>query len=220
MARAILCTADVYPIAGGTHDRLVPLSLRFANGCDPLGQQTWPGHQRRLLPQTLKEAGYRTTIIGKWRLGHGEHKYWPRQRGLDYQSGPVLGEIDYFTHSAHRTTDWYPDNKLVKEEGYVTTLLGNEAVKLIDAHDPKTPLFLYLTFTAPHTPYQAPQDYLDKYKQIVDPSRRAYAAMVTAMDDQIGRMIDELDTRGMRNNTLFVFQSDNGGNGRPSSRAR
>jgi arylsulfatase A-like enzyme len=164
-----------------------------------------------LLPQALQEAGYRTAIVGKWHLGHADLKYWPRQRGFDYQYGPLLGEIDYFTHSAHGTRDWFRNNQPVKEQGYVTQLLGTDAVKLIDGHDPKTPLFLYLTFTAPHAPYQAPQKYLDRYKHIADPNRRAYAAMITAMDDEIGRVLGALERRKMRENTLIVFQSDNGG---------
>src|SRR5215472_18359592 len=70
-----------------------------------------------LLPQALKEVGYSTAIVGKWHLGHGDRKYWPRQRGFDYQYGPILGEIDYFTHTEHGVTDWYRNNKLVKEKG-------------------------------------------------------------------------------------------------------
>ena len=73
------------------------------------------------------------------------------------------------------------------------------------------PLFLYLAFTAPHTPFQAPQRYLDMYANIADPSRRAYAAMITAMDVEIGRVVAALEARGMRENTLIVFHSDNGG---------
>ncbi len=84
-------------------------------------------------------------------------------------------------------------------------------VRLIGAHDQATPLFLYLAFTAPHTPYQAPPEYLERYKQIENPSRRAYAAMITAMDDQIGRVLQALDARGMRDNTIIIFHSDNGG---------
>lgn len=164
-----------------------------------------------LLPQALKSAGYTTAIVGKWHLGHADRKYWPRQRGFDYQYGPLLGEIDYFTHSAHGTRDWFRNNEPVKEQGYVTQLLGKDAVKLIDDHDPKSPLFLYLTFTAPHAPYQAPQEYLDRYKHIADPNRRTYAAMITAMDDEIGGVLSALERRKMRENTLVVFQSDNGG---------
>ncbi len=164
-----------------------------------------------LLPQTLKEAGYATAIIGKWHLGHADPKYWPRQRGFDHQYGPLIGELDYFTHEQHGRVDWYRNNKVVKEKGYTTTLLGDDAVKLIAAHDPATPLYLYLAFNAPHTPYQAPREYLDRYPDIADPSRRAYAASITAMDEQIGRVVEALERRGMREHTLIVFQSDNGG---------
>ncbi|HEX7216229.1 MAG TPA: arylsulfatase [Methylomirabilota bacterium] len=164
-----------------------------------------------LLPQALKEAGYRTAITGKWHLGHADRKYWPRQRGFDYQYGPLIGEIDYFTHEQGGVLDWYRNNKPLKEKGYSTTLIGNEAVQLITAHDPTAPLYLYLTFNAPHTPYQAPTAYLDRYKTIADPSRRAYAASITAMDEQIGRVLAALSSKGMRANTLIVFQSDNGG---------
>jgi len=198
-SRAALMTGR-YPFRYGLQTAVIPSAGRYG-----LASDEW------LLPQALKEAGYRTAIVGKWHLGHADRKYWPRQRGFDDQYGPVLGEIDYFTHSAHGKTDWYRDNRLVKEKGYATQLLGQDAVRLIAGHDPKTPLFLYLTFTAPHAPYQAPQSYLDRYKHIADPSRRAYAAMVTAMDDEIGRVLAALAARGMRDNTLVVFQSDNGG---------
>lgn len=165
-----------------------------------------------LLPQALHESGYYTAIIGKWHLGHADRKYWPRQRGFDYQYGPLIGEIDYFTHEQHEgVVDWYRDNKLVKEPGYSTTLLGNDAVKLIGQHDSSQPLYLYLTFNAPHSPYQAPKEYLDKYSNISDPSRRAYAASITAMDDQIGRVVEALQKKGIRDNTVIFFQSDNGG---------
>ncbi len=164
-----------------------------------------------LLPQALKEAGYKTAIIGKWHLGHADPKFWPRQRGFDYQYGPLIGEIDCFTHEQHGVVNWYRNNKLVKEKGYSTTLLGDEAVKLVNEHDTGRPFYLYLAFNAPHSPYQAPQKYLDLYKNIGDPNRRAYAAMITAMDDQIGRVLHALEKKKMRDNTLIIFQSDNGG---------
>ena len=163
------------------------------------------------LPQTLKDGGYQTAAIGKWHLGHADRKYWPRQRGFDYHYGAVLGEIDYFTHSAHDVMDWQRDNQPVKEEGYVTQLLGKDAVKLIGGHDATKPLFLYLAFTAAHAPYQAPQDYLDRYKNIADETRRAYAGQITCMDDEIGKVLEALDKKGMRKDTLIVFHGDNGG---------
>lgn len=198
-SRAALLTGR-YPHRYGLQTAVIPSAGTYG-----LATDEW------LLPQALKTAGYKTAIVGKWHLGHADRKYWPLQRGFDYQYGPILGEIDYFTHSAHGTVDWYRNNQLVKEEGYVTTLLGQDAAKLIQEHDPNTPLFLYLAFTAPHAPYQAPPEYLDRYKSITDPNHRAYAAMITVMDDEIGRVLAALDKRGMRNNTLIVFQSDNGG---------
>jgi arylsulfatase A-like enzyme len=164
-----------------------------------------------LLPQALKEAGYRTAIIGKWHLGHGDRKYWPRQRGFDHQYGPLIGEIDYFTHQQHGVVDWYRNNQRVVEEGYSTTLFGQEAVRLIQAHDPSTPLYLYLAFNAPHTPYQATAEFLDVYGHIADPHRRAYAASITAMDHEIQRVVEALERKGMRDQTLILFHSDNGG---------
>lgn len=201
--RAALMTGR-YPFRYGLQTLVIPSGFKYG-----LATDEW------LLPQALKEAGYDTAIIGKWHLGHADPKYWPRQRGFDYQYGPMIGELDYFTHEQHGVTDWYLNNKVLKEPGYTTTLLGNAAVKLIDRQDRTKPLYLYLTFNAPHTPYQAPQKYLDQYKDIADPSRRAYAASITAMDDEIGLVVAALTKKGMRDNTIIVFQSDNGGTWNP-----
>ncbi len=197
--RAALMTGR-YPLRYGLQTLVIPSKGTYGLATD-----------ERLLPEALKDAGYQTAMVGKWHLGHADRKYWPRQRGFDYHYGAVIGEIDYFTHDSHGVLDWQRDNKPVTEEGYVTQLLGQDAVKVINAHDPKTPLFLYLAFTAPHAPYQAPQEYLDRYKNIADPSRRAYAAMITCMDDEIGKVLAALDKKKMRENTLIVWHSDNGG---------
>jgi len=197
--RACLMTGR-YPFRYGLQTAVIPSGHTYG-----LPTDEW------LLPQALHEAGYVTAIIGKWHLGHADRKYWPRQRGFDYQYGALIGEIDYFTHEQHGVTDWYRNNEPLKEEGYSTTLIGNDAVKFINEHRGGKPFYLYLTFNAPHTPYQAPQEYLNQYKTIADPSRRAYAASITAMDDQIGRVLAALDKNKMRETTLVAFQSDNGG---------
>jgi arylsulfatase I/J len=197
--RAALMTGR-YPMRYGLQMGVIPSAGRYGLATD-----------ERLLPETLAQAGYKTAIIGKWHLGHSDVKYWPGHRGFDYAYGPLIGEIDHFTHKSHGVTDWYRNDKLVDEPGYDTALFGADAVRLIKSHDLSSPLFLYLAFTAPHTPYQAPQNYLDMYKNISDPLRRAYAAQVTAMDDQIGKVVSALDERKMRDNTLIIFVSDNGG---------
>jgi arylsulfatase A-like enzyme len=202
-----MCTPTRAAIMTGRY----PLRYGLQTGVIPQGHTYGLATDEWLLPQALKDAGYETAIVGKWHLGHADPKFWPRQRGFDHQYGPLIGEIDYFTHKVDEAVDWYRDNEVVIEEGYSTTLLGNDAVKLIEEHDTAVPLFLYLAFNAVHTPFQAPQEYLDQYSSIEDPSRRAYAASLTAMDDQIGRVIAALEEKGMLENTLVVFQSDNGG---------
>jgi arylsulfatase A-like enzyme len=197
--RAALMTGR-YPFLYGLQTAVIPSVSDYG-----LDTSEW------LMPQCLKEAGYTTAIIGKWHLGHADRKYWPKQRGFDYQYGAMIGELDYFTHDEHGVLDWFRDNQPVKEEGYTTTLIGKDAARLIEQHDGATPLYLYLTFNAPHTPYQAPKEYIDRYPNIEDPTRRTYAAMVTCLDDEIGRVVAALDKKKMRGNTLILFHSDNGG---------
>lgn len=198
-SRAALMTGR-YPHRYGLQTLVIPSNGRYGLATD-----------ERLLPQVLADAGYRSAIVGKWHLGHAERKYWPLQRGFEYQYGPLLGEIDYFTHDAHGVRDWYRQEKPLKESGYATELIGNEAVRWLGKQSADRPFFLYLAFTAPHAPYQAPRRWLDRYAAIADRDRRAYAAMIGSMDEQVGRVVATLEAKGLRENTLIVFQSDNGG---------
>ena len=170
-----MCT----PTRAALDDGTLPVPLRPADDRHPRPGRLRPGHQRMAPAAGLKEAGYNTAIIGKWHLGHADLKYWPKQRGFDYQYGAMIGELDYYTHSDAGVLDWFRNNKPVHEKGYTTQLLGNDAVKYINEQSADKPFYLYLTFNAPHTPYQAPQDYIDRYKNIADPTRRIYAGMVT-----------------------------------------
>jgi arylsulfatase A-like enzyme len=123
----------------------------------------------------------------------------------------VVGEVDYFTKERGGVTDWQRDGQFITEEGYYTNQIGNEAFKFIQNHDTEDPFFLYFASLAPHAPYQAPQEYLDRYSDIEDVNRRAYAAMITALDDEIGKLVGALEAKGIRDNTLIVFSTDNGG---------
>ena len=165
----------------------------------------------RTLPQALKEAGYKTLMVGKWHLGHADRKYWPQNRGFDYFYGNVVGEVDYFTRERGGLIDWQRNGTFLKEQGYYTTLIGNDAVRLIDQQDSKHPFFLYFASLASHAPFQAPQAAIDEYKSVADPLRRTYSAMITSLDVQVGRIVAELDKKGLRNNTIILFASDNGG---------
>jgi arylsulfatase A-like enzyme len=166
----------------------------------------------RTLPEALKEAGYRTLMVGKWHLGHADRKFWPNNRGFEHFYGNTVGEVDYFTHQRGGVTDWQRNGKFITEKGYVTTLFGDEAVRLIEKQDKTKPFFLYFASLAPHAPYQAPKADQDRYASTIkDPTRRTYAAMITSLDDQVGRIVAALEKRGLRENTLIVFSSDNGG---------
>ncbi|HEX3146453.1 MAG TPA: arylsulfatase [Gemmataceae bacterium] len=164
----------------------------------------------RTLPQALKEVGYETAIVGKWHLGHFQPEYLPTHRGFDHQYGHYNGQIDYFTHIRDDGFDWHKDDKVCRDEGYTTHLIANEACRIVAGHDPKTPLFLYVPFNAVHAPHQVLAKYKEPYLKLKEP-RRTYAGMVAAMDEAIGQIVAAIDKRGMRQETLFIFCSDNGG---------
>jgi arylsulfatase A-like enzyme len=166
----------------------------------------------RLLPKALQEAGYRTALIGKWQLGHAKKEFWPTQRGFDHFYGHLTGEIDYFKKTDHGgQPDWRRNDKAVREPGYATTLLRNEAVHLVEAHDRTHPLFLWLAFAAPQAPLQAPREFLDRYREVKDEPERAYRAMISAVDAAVSDVLAALERRGMRSNTLLLFHSTTGG---------
>lgn len=165
----------------------------------------------RTLAQALKDAGYRTALVGKWQLGHARPEMLPLKRGFDYHYGPLAGQVDPLRKTNAVGLDWRRNDKPVKEDGYVTTLLGRDAANVIARHDAATPLFLFVSFTTPAAPMVAPKEFLERNAQIKDPARRTYAGMVTALDDAVGLVSQALEKKGMLENTLIVFHSDNGG---------
>jgi arylsulfatase A-like enzyme len=166
--------------------------------------------EERTLPAALKQAGYETAICGKWHLGEISPDYLPTHRGFDHQYGHYNGAIDYFTHMRDGGFDWHRDDKACHDEGYSTFLLAKEAVRLIDEHDTSKPLFLYVPFNAVHAPHQVPDKYKEPYTAMQG-QRKIYAGMCAAMDESIGTILDAIDKKGIRKNTLILFSSDNGG---------
>lgn len=199
-ARAALLTGR-YPMRHGLQTLVIFPSHTYGLPTDEL-----------TLPEALRQVGYRTAMVGKWHLGHADTKYWPQNRGFDHYYGNVMGEVDYFTHERGGVIDWQRNGTFLREEGYHTTCIGDEAVSLIEGHDTEQPLFLYMAALAPHAPYQAPPEVEQTYEDLFDdPLQRSYAAMVTELDTQVGRVVAALEARGMRENTLILFSSDNGG---------
>ena len=199
-ARAALMTGR-YPMRHGLQTLVIFPSHKY-------GLPT----EEKTLPQALKEVGYKTAIVGKWHLGHADKKYWPQNRGFDHFYGNLVGEVDYFTKDRGGVTDWQRNGKFLKEEGYYMDLIGKEAVSLIQNHDTSRPFFLYFASLSAHAPYQAPQEEIDAYKDTFpDAMHRTYAAMVTNLDRQVGRIVTALEQKGMRENTVIFFTTDNGG---------
>jgi arylsulfatase A-like enzyme len=196
--RAALMTGR-YPMRHGLQVGVVRPWARYGL---PLAERT--------LPQALKGAGYATAVVGKWHLGHFEPAYLPTRRGFDRQYGHYNGAIDYFTHVRDGGFDWHRDDQACRDEGYSTHLLAREAARFVTETAGKRPFFLYLAFNAVHAPHQVPASYTKPYAGLRG-ERRTYAGMLTALDEAVGTVVSAVERAGVRQDTLFVFSSDNGG---------
>lgn len=172
----------------------------------------------------MQAAGYRTGLVGKWHLGETRELH-PMSRGFESFYGFVEGGNGYLT--SPEQGEWMADpvpgspqgfkpvhlqdgfEPIDSLEGNLTGLLTDAAVDFIDESD-EDPFFLVLTHFAPHSPLQATTEQLEPYKHVEDKATRIYAAMVTAMDEGVGEVIDALERNGLRDDTLVVFMSDNG----------
>jgi arylsulfatase A-like enzyme len=166
--------------------------------------------EERTLAQALKEVGYKTAITGKWHLGSFDKAYWPNARGFDLAYGHLFGAIDYFEHTRENQVDWYRNGERLKEEGYSTHLLAKEAVKFVREQNKDKPFFLYFPFNAVHSPFQSPEKYTEPYASLKG-QRRTMAGMLAALDEAVGQVVAAVEEKGLRENTLFIFSSDNGG---------
>lgn len=171
------------------------------------------------IARMLKDAGYATAITGKWHLGY-EPKFAPHLHGFDHAFYCIGGGMDYF-HYLDTVAGYnlFLNGNPIRREGYFTDLATEEAIKFIERHADR-PFFLYVPYTAPHSPFQGPDDYrpdplpLDSplWKQGQAPPD-VYVAMIEHMDKCIGRILKVLDDKGLTQDTVVIFSSDNGGTG-------
>ncbi|KAK7098575.1 hypothetical protein V1264_002834 [Littorina saxatilis] len=167
-----------------------------------------------MLPKLLKTAGYATHMVGKWHLGMCNWKYTPTYRGFDSYFGYYNGAEDYYTHETKDGGyDLRNDTLVAKDPGqsHFDYLFTDHTLKVISEHDTSTPLYLYLPFHLCHNPLQVPKEYEQRYSHIHTQDRRTYCGMVTMMDESFGNITQALDSRGLLDNTLLVFTTDNGG---------
>lgn len=168
----------------------------------PPGEHTLGDH--------LKAAGYRTGLVGKWHLGHGE-AFHPNRRGFDHFCGMLGGGHPYFPTAEQNQLERNGAKLTEFSSPYLTTFFTDEALRFIKAGAEDRPWFLYLSYNAPHTPMQATDEDLALYTHIKNKKRRTYAAMMHSLDRNVGRVLRQLEESGQRENTLVVFLSDNGG---------
>jgi len=163
----------------------------------------------KTLADWLKQGGLATGMVGKWHLGYTE-KYHPLSRGFDEFFGFLGGAHSFIDSQADKENPILRGRKPVEEKEYLTDAFTREAVAFIDRHK-REPFFLYLTYNAVHAPMQAAEKYLKRFEKIEDKDRRTHAAMLAAMDDGIGAVLDKLRKEQLEANTLIFFISDNGG---------
>ncbi len=163
------------------------------------------------IAERLKKLGYTTGLIGKWHLGY-QPQFHPTKRGFDEFWGYTAGGHDYFRSETDGNGYLAPlesNYKTPQKIGYLTDDKGDECVRFIDRHKGQS-FFLFASFNAPHTPMQATEEDLKLYAHIKNEKRRTYAAMINRLDVNVGRIMNELERQGLRENTLVVFLSDNG----------
>lgn len=168
----------------------------------------------------LKQHGYYTGMFGKWHLGY-DKKFNPINLGFDEFNGFVSGNVDYHSHiDQEGHADWYSQDSLKERKGYTTDLITEDAVGFI-RKNAKRPFFLYLPYETPHYPYQDRDSKADRFvgaKPRVDfPIKGSgknheltYAKMIEILDEGIGRLVQELEEKGVMDNTIIFFCSDNG----------
>jgi arylsulfatase A-like enzyme len=185
-------------------------------------QPTWdvPGLRagETTLPASLRALGYRTGAFGKWHLGSIAHSR-PTTQGFDEFFGWYSGWLDAYSHRYYQLGSppgkifhdlWRNETEVFEEPTYMTELLGREARAFLMRQRLEQPFFLYLAFGAPHYTLEAPQKYLDRFPASMERDRKTHLAMVAAVDDVVGNLLDDLARLGIERETVVFYQSDNG----------
>ena len=204
--RAALMTGRYQQRCAWVPDEALSSVFRGQRKENPSQRWAWGLSTNELtLPALLRQAGYRTALIGKWHLGY-DFAFHPLNYGFDEFRGYVGGNVDYHTHVAGyglKEVDWWKDKKIQNEPGYSTDLLAKYATDFIERNKAK-PFFLYLAHEAPHDPWQGRDAAVKK-----SPAE-TYKEMVAVLDEAVGAVIETLRENHLQTNTLVIFCSDNG----------
>jgi arylsulfatase A-like enzyme len=171
--------------------------------------------------EMLKRQGYQTAAIGKWHAGAAREALRPNQRGVDYFYGFLWGAHDYSRSSMDPNTRKKGERPILRNthieppiqdaNGYLSEMFTNEAVRFIGRADTDKPFFVYLAYNAVHHPWDVPRSYVDRVQGLdTHDERKLFAGMVLCMDDGVGAVMTALEKKGMADDTLVIFMSDNG----------
>ena len=220
------CSATRTALITGRYQARLPVGLEEPiSPLSPRDVGLPPSHPT--VPSLLKKAGYGTTLVGKWHLGYLPD-FSPLKSGYDHFFGVIGCCADYFNHGADAprayqfpipglASQLHEQEVPVERQGYMTNLLGDRAVQTVEGYaKSKEPFLLSLHFTAPHWPWEGPDDEAEskRIRSIIHRdggTQKTYAAMVQSLDVNIGRVLQALDASGLASNTIVVFTSDNGG---------
>lgn len=176
--------------------------------------------EQHTLATLLKPHGYSTALFGKWHLGLTP-ECRPNAHGFDEFYGFMAGCVDYYSHifywgGGNPLHDlWHNETEVWSNGQYLTELITDKAVDYIRSRQADAPFFTYVAYNAPHYPMHAPRKYLDRYKGLPE-DKRIMAAMVSAVDDGVGRIMAALKASGRLKDTVVFFSADNG----PSTESR
>lgn len=219
-----------YPQRNGLYDMIrndaVDYGHRFTEAEYAVSPEMTLGLDLRevTIGDVLKRAGYATGMVGKWDSGRAK-RFLPLRRGFDSFYGFANTGIDYYTHERYGVPSMFRGLERTEEDRgtYATDVFRREAVRFVRENaGAGRPFFLYVAFNAPHAAsnlekdsLQVPEEYIRRYYPERDPKERRtkYMAMVSAMDEAIGELLDVLKEKGVEENTLVLFHSDNGGAG-------
>ncbi len=166
-------------------------------------------HESRILPERLRARGYATAMFGKWHIGYTAANT-PTARGFDTFYGFLDGAMAYTPDGASGLKTLMRGTEPAPMPAHTTEAFTDGAVAFIDANKSR-PFFIYASYNAVHAPLQATSPYLARFAAEKDPKRRAYLAMLAALDDGVGAIVQAVERNGLADNTLIVFTSDNGG---------
>lgn len=212
-ANSSVCSPSRASIMSGDYPEMVGVPGLIRNKPEDNFGYLLPGVQ--LLPDLLKSADYKTALIGKWNLGL-ESPNLPNEKGFDYFHGWLDDMMeDYWKHLRNGKNFLRENNVEISAEGHATDLFTQWAIEYINKQkNSEHPFFLYLAYTAPHSPIQPKPEFLSKVKKRepqISEKRAKLVALIEQLDDGIGKVIKTLQENKMYENTIVFFVSDNGG---------